>query len=187
MPDRRQHFGGFVPTRVALVIPGVVDVKAVQRDGLGTAGDVTVLEGVRPWLASFSLNLANCLQTGLILFFAIFGLRQLLRRDRLAALTGAVLFAFLQGFRPSEPNWIPTFGLYLLIFGLLMFALVRLGIVTAMAAIFFLNLGSSVIIGLEWRTWYAPTGLVTLAILLGLTLMAFNYSLGSRELLGGDV
>jgi serine/threonine-protein kinase len=171
---------------LVLVIPGVVDVNAVQRDGLGTAGNVTVLEGVRPWFANFFLNFAISLQTGLMLFFVIFGLRQLLRRDWLAAVAGAVLFAFLQGFRPSEPNWILTFGMYLLIFGLLMFALVRLGMVTSMAAIFFINLTGNLVIGMDWRTWYAPSGLATLAVLLMVTVAAFKYSLGSRDLLGGD-
>ncbi|MCX6595855.1 MAG: serine/threonine-protein kinase [Acidobacteria bacterium] len=171
---------------VVLVVPSAVDLNAVERSGLGTAGNVTVLEGVRAWMATYADNLANCIQTGLVLFFVIFGLRQVLRRDWLAALAGTLLFAFLQGFSPSEPNWVFTFAMYLAIYAVLMFALVRLGLVTAMTVVFFVNLPGNAIIGMDWRTWYAPTGLATLAVLLGLTVTAFKYSLGSRELLGGD-
>ncbi len=169
-----------------LVVPDALDFNSVQRDGLGLGGNVTLLEGVRPWAAFLPRNLANALQTGLVLFFAIFGLRLVVRRDWAAALVGALLFAVLQGLRPSEPNWQLTFAVFLIIFAVLMLALVRFGLVTTMASVFFLNVASSAPIGTNLRTWHAPAGLAYLGVLLLLALWAFRCSLGSRELLGGD-
>lgn len=70
-------------------------------------------------------------------------------------------------------------------FGILIFFLLRSGLVTTMSAIFFIDGTNAITLGTDWKTWYAPAGLATLLFLLCIVLFAFWRSLGSRELLGG--
>jgi hypothetical protein len=50
----------------------------------------------------------------------------------------------------------------------------------------FVNSCGKITVGSDWTTWYAPYGLATLALLVGIALFAFRQSLGSRELLGDN-
>ena len=52
--------------------------------------------------------------------------------------------------------------------------------------IFFLNTFNAVMLGTDWTTWFAPAGLATALLLLGIATFAFWQSLGGRELLGED-
>jgi len=70
--------------------------------------------------------------------FAIFCFRTILRKDWIASLAAAVFFTFSE----SDVWYNPTvlgFVFYLLIFTILVFVLLRLGLVATMAAIFVVN------------------------------------------------
>jgi len=54
--------------------------------------------------------------------------------------------------------------------------------VTIMAAVFFLNTIDDLGLGGDWKAWYVPSGLATLALLLGIAIYAFWRSLGTRDL-----
>ena len=53
-------------------------------------------------------------------------------------------------------------------------------------AVFFIDATNQITLGADWKTWYAPSGLATMLLLLGIAMFAFWRSLGSRELFGGD-
>jgi len=72
------------------------------------------------------------------------------------------------------------------LFTVLMFCLLRLGLVATMACVFFINSCNNITLGANWRAWYAPSGIATLGLLLGIAVFAFWRSLGGRELLGGE-
>ncbi|MCX6592020.1 MAG: serine/threonine-protein kinase [Acidobacteria bacterium] len=162
----------------------LTSLRQVAETGLEPWGNLALLSGPRRWLGLFPFHLANGLQFGLVLFWMIFGLKQLLRRDWLAISVGALLFSALQNGLSMQPNWLLTFGFYVLIFGALMAVLIRVGMVATMASIFYLNFGGNLILGTDWRTWYAPASLAAMGVLLGFALYVFNRSLGERELLG---
>ena len=63
----------------------------------------------------------------------------------------------------------------------LLLVLLRYGLVTIMAAVFFINTIDDLGLGGDWKAWYAPTALATLVLLLGIAIYAFWRSLGSRE------
>ncbi|MBZ5624151.1 MAG: hypothetical protein LAQ69_36450 [Acidobacteriia bacterium] len=54
------------------------------------------------------------------------------------------------------------------------------------ALFYFVNSFNAITLGGDWKAWFAPAGLATLLLLLGIALFAFWRSLGSRELLGAD-
>jgi hypothetical protein len=67
-------------------------------------------------------------------------------------------------------------------YSVLVFVLLRLGLVATMAAVFFIDSVNMITLGADWKTWYAPFGLATFALLLGIAIFAFWRSLGSHEL-----
>jgi len=93
--------------------------------------------GTRFWMADVLGRARGAVEFGLIVVFAIFCLRALLRKDWIASVAAAVLFTLTEG--EAIQGGIFDFLFFLVIFTLLVFTLMRLGLVSTMAAIFFVN------------------------------------------------
>jgi hypothetical protein len=164
----------------------IVDVL-VGSGRLTPGGALSLTLGVRQWLADHASTVSTALNLALIGFLTIFGLRRLLRNDVVAAVAAAILFTLMQRQVATSPDWPIVVGVFGCIAAILVFVLLRFGFVATMAAIFFIDSFDAILLGLDWKTWYAPAGIATLMLLLAITLFAFWRSLGSRELLGtGD-
>ncbi len=161
-------------------------LRSLAKDGLSAGGYLFVLEGTRQWLAAVMNQVSTGLQSGFLVFFLIFGLRTMLRKDWIAAIVGAFLFAAILGDVATSPDWPMRLTVYFLIYGALIAALLRFGLVVAMTAAFFINTSGEVILGTTWKTWYAPSGFLYMALLLAIVLFAFSRSLGTQTLIGGD-
>jgi serine/threonine-protein kinase len=142
--------------------------------------------GVRQWLGGHANDLGGALRLGLLIFLTIFGLRRLLRNDVLAALVAAILFTLMQGDVTYAQDRVVMIGLYIVVYGALAFVLLRSGLVATISALFFAESGNSVMLGVDWNTWYAPAGLASLLLLVGIAVFAFRRSLGTRDLLDGE-
>jgi hypothetical protein len=151
-----------------------------------SVGSLFGLLGTRQWIGGHAGTLNGALQTGLIFFFVIFCLRVVVRKDVLAALVAATLFTLVNGSIFASPHWQLSLAIYSGLVTMLMFCLLRFGLVTTMASVFFINSCNNITLGTNWRTWYAPYGIATLCLLLGIAVFAFWRSLGERELLGGE-
>jgi serine/threonine-protein kinase len=138
--------------------------------------------GTRHWIAFHAGNLGVSLGVGLSIFFALTGLRQLVKKDLVAATLAAMFFTFSNGNNFSASNWKVKTVVYLFIFAVLLLVLLRYGLVTIVVATFFINTFDAIGLGGDWKTWYAPAGLATVALLLGIAIYGFWRSLGSREL-----
>ena len=158
---------------------------AGPRNTLSYGGPLFSTLGTRQWLSGHADRLAAALTFSLLSFFAIFGLRRLLRSEILAAIAASVLFILSRGDVFNSAQWQVRAIILVSMFGILIFFLLRSGLVTTMSAIFFIDGTNAITLGTDWKTWYAPAGLATLLFLLGIALFAFWRSLGSRELLGG--
>ena len=142
--------------------------------------------GVRQWIGGHAHNLAGGLRFGLLIFLTIFGLRRMLRNDVLAALAAAVLFTLMQGDVSYSEERLLMMALYIVVYGALAFVLLRSGLVATIATLFFADSGNGVILGMNWNNWYAPAGLASLLLLVGIAVYAFRLSLGGRDLLEGE-
>jgi hypothetical protein len=152
---------------------------------LGSEGGLGVTLGSRAWLATHAATLGAALPGGFILFLSIFGLRMWLRKDLWAALLAAAIgVLFNINSNGNLTDWRIMLPIYFFLFTVLIFVLLRLGLVAAFAALFFVNTCGKIVVGSDWTTWYAPYGLATLALLLSIAIFAFWRSLGARELLG---
>ncbi|HEY7390279.1 MAG TPA: serine/threonine-protein kinase [Bryobacteraceae bacterium] len=158
---------------------------ARQLDTWGGSG-LDIALGTRQWIGGHANTLANLLISTFALFLIVFGIKLLVKKHLLAAVLAAAVAVFFNfGDRPNQAfqHW-QLVAAYLALFSLLIFVLVRLGLVAFCATAFFANTANDVIVGADWSTWYASYGLATLALLLAVALFAFWRSLGSRELLG---
>jgi serine/threonine-protein kinase len=142
--------------------------------------------GTRQWVGGHAGGLGQALRTGLLIFLAIFGMRQILRRDALAAVAVALMFTMVQGDVIYAQNWALMTLLYVAIYSALAFVLLRYGLVATIAAVFFADSGNAVLLGWDWNTWYAPYGIASLLLLIAIAVWAFWRSLGGRELIGDE-
>jgi serine/threonine-protein kinase len=150
--------------------------------GLDTTPGLFLLTGTRQWFAGIANRASDALQLGLIVFFALFVLRQILRRNWIAAIVAAVIFSLVENDLANSLSWQIELAAYILLFSALIFCLLRFGLVVAVPAVFFLNTINGATVGTDLSTWYAPTGLITLALVLAITLFAFRRCVGETNL-----
>jgi len=142
--------------------------------------------GARAWIGSHAVTAQGALVFGLLVFFAICGLRRLVKRDLMAATLASLLFTISNAENfVNSPNWQLKAAVFLGIFVALISVLLRVGMVATMFAIFFINSFNKITLGMDWKTWYAPSGLATFLLLLAIAAFAFWRSLGRQELFGG--
>jgi serine/threonine-protein kinase len=149
-----------------------------------TGGNLRAMLDTRHWIARQIDLTAVSINIGLLVFAVICFLRRVLRYDLLAALATAVLFTFTE-IEAVQGGWTGV-ALFVVVYGMLAFLLMRVGLVATISAIMFINIFSAIWLGADWKAWYAPAGIATILFALSIALTAFWKSLGSRELLGGE-
>jgi serine/threonine-protein kinase len=158
----------------------LVEFLAGAEMGQDTGLDAAL--GTRQWIASHAALLAGALGVGMAIFFALTGLRRLVKKDWLAALLASVLITFSNSDAFNATNWKVKFAVYLFVFAALLWVLLRYGLVTIIAAAFFIDTIDQIGLGGDWKAWYAPAGLATVALLLGIAIYGFWRSLGGHGL-----
>src|ERR1017187_2101717 len=158
-----------------------------QNPGMDTLGGINSALGTRQWLAAHAIVMEGSLFFGLLVFFSICGLRQMVRKDVPAAILAALLLVLSSGSVFTSPNWKLEAAISISVYSVLVLVLLRLGLVATMAAVFFIDSFNLISLGADWKTWYAPAGLATFFLLLGIAIFAFWRSLGSRELFSAAV
>ena len=111
------------------------------------------------------------------------GLRTLLRRDWIAVLVMALIFAGQASGTSQPSDWAATFATFVVFFAALSFLMLRLGLIAIIAAMFFFNCSNAVVLGLDWNVWYAPTAFATFFLILSISILAFWRSLGGQNLI----
>jgi serine/threonine-protein kinase len=157
-------------------------VLGISRHGLDTVDGLSLTLGTRQWIAGFAGGVSSALQSGLIVFFVLFGLRTLLRKNWLAAIVASILFALLQEDLGNSINWQAEFVAGVIVYFALIFVLFRFGLVATVAAMFVINASNAIPLGSDFSTWYAPTGFVSTALLALIVFGAFRLSMGDRQI-----
>jgi Protein kinase domain len=177
---------------IGAAVGSVLWTAATVADGLtgnemGNAGGLQSTLGARQWIGFQAENLSSMLFTGMLFFFLLTGVRQLVKKDWIAAILAAAFFTLATSSQINTPQWKVKAVIYIVLFSALMFVLLRYGLVTIMAAAFFINSLDSIMLGADPKAWYAPAGIATVTMLLCFSLYAFWRSLGHRELMGGKL
>ena len=145
--------------------------------------DLGYLLGTRQWIGAQAGNANGALSLGLFIFLAVFGMRQLLRNELLAALAAAAMYTFAEG-EVTGPQWWWIALLFGVLITGLIFVLLRFGLVATITAVFFLNAINGMALGTDWNAWYVPASVATMLLLLGISVFAFWRSMGGQELIG---
>jgi predicted Ser/Thr protein kinase len=109
----------------------------VWRGTIDSATGADTGVSARYFIARVLTRASNAAEFGLLVVFAIFCFRAVFRKDWIASVAAAVVFTLMEG--DVWRGHIVNFPFFLVIFALLAFALLRLGLVSTMAAIFFVN------------------------------------------------
>jgi serine/threonine-protein kinase len=104
---------------------------------VGDAADADVGVSASLWIADVLIRARQAIEFGLLVVFVIFCFRVLCRKDWIASVAAAVLFTLHEGevWRGGPLS----FAFFLVIFALIVFVLLRLGLVSTMVAIFVVN------------------------------------------------
>jgi hypothetical protein len=138
------------------------------------------LAGVRAELAGFILAIPDAIFSALLLFFILFLLRLVLRKDWIAGAAFVLIIAFATSNANAAP-WVA----YLIngaAFSIFAFALLRFGLLAAIVTLTasqILNLGYL----LDFSAWYAGMAALPVVMVALLAVYAFRVSVGGRKLL----
>jgi serine/threonine-protein kinase len=169
------------------IVLSTMDWFDYYRNGAPLGNDLGGYGSALNWLGANGRTLVGAVNTGFIVFFTIFGFRALWKNDYLAAVSMAVLMAVTSNNGVwNRPNPWLTGTLLLVVFACLALALLRMGIVSSIAAVVFINTVGRINFGPRLNSWYTPYGLATAAFLLGIALYAFWRSIGSRTIADVD-
>ncbi len=156
-----------------------------QRDRVPFGNNLDGSDGPLGWIGANAQTILGALQTGFVVVFTIFGFRWLWKNDYAAAFSTAVLFALIGNggiWNDNGPHLILQRILLLLVFAVLAMILLRMGMVSSIAAIFFINTPDRINLGHGLAGWYTAYGLATMALLIGIAVFAFWRSIGTRTL-----
>lgn len=136
------------------------------------------------WLANF-ISVANgALTTGFIIFFTIFGLKVLLRKEYLAMLVATILLCATNADLYRSTNLPVDLGAYALVGFIIMFGIVRFGMLTTIVAVLVTNVIGQTTTASDPMLWFMPWAYATLLLVAGIALFGFWRSLGGQSLVG---
>jgi predicted Ser/Thr protein kinase len=141
------------------------------------------LLGVRGAVAGFLASIPDSVLLALLWFVLIFILRTVLRRDWLAAGALVLIYAALNGLTtPASPALAALFGAVQT--GLLVFVMLRFGLVALIASSFVFELLLLFPITPDFSVWYAGASLFALLCVAAMAAFALHASLAGRPLFG---
>ena len=169
----------WVTTRARLVLE-------ISKSGLDTGPGLYLLYGPRQWVAGNIAHVGEALRSGLVVFGTLFVLRTILKRDWISAIVAAAMFSLLEDGIANSIDLPGELLVSIVVYTVLMFVLLRFGLVATISVVFFANSINGITLGTDPTAWYAPTGFATIALVLAVTFLAFKQSLGTNGLFGPD-
>jgi hypothetical protein len=148
-------------------------------------GLIAPATGLRQTLAQILLGQANAVVNPLVLLLFILLARVVLKRQWLAVGIMYVVFVALGTSQAQQP-WI-SLALFMLVWFIVLFVLIRFGVLPAMMLFLFANFPSWVPLTTDLSRWYATHSLVTMGIMVALALYGFFVSQAGRSLFGKDL
>jgi len=119
----------------------------------------------------------------LAIFFLLFLLRLVLRKEWLAAAAVVTIFVVLELARSEAP--LVDAGFYLVVYSSVVFVLTRFGLVAYAIAFFVLQTLIGQPITRHLSAWYAPSGILVIAVVAALAIYGFRITLEGRPVFRG--
>jgi hypothetical protein len=143
-------------------------------------GDTVYLLGARAVVGAWVGNIVQSILGTLMFFFLLFLLRVILRNRALAA----VLFVAILTVRNtlSSEHSLIALPVWLAIYSIAAFAVVRFGLIVLATAVFAANVLLNLPISLDFSRWYAGSSLTVVLSFLAIAVWGFYTSLAGRNL-----
>jgi hypothetical protein len=145
-------------------------IYSIGKGGAPVEQAFFTLNGFRHALGAVSSLIENAPLSSFGIFLLLFGIRKLIRRDYLAALVTALIFSLIQS---READFLLSLVVSFVVFSVLIFALIRFGLVTGIAAMVTINVCGLIIASTDFNAWYNSTGLILWLMLVGLAVIAW--------------
>lgn len=161
----------------------VFQLHAIPEMHMGAApflSSTEALMGGREALGAWLRQWPQSIQTTLVFFFVLFGLKVVLRKEWIAAIVFIAIFALprvLTGAYVAVE--LPT---QILVYGIAVLILLRFGFVSLACAIFTVDLMANVPFSTDFSTWYMATSILALLSVVALAGWGFYHSLGGEPL-----
>jgi hypothetical protein len=149
---------------------------------------ISNLMGTRVAAASLAQLFSNALGAGLKTFLVLFLLRILLRKQWLAVLVFVALFVFADTANNqygSTAVAVAGTALFILIYGILVLIMIRLGFFALVSAIFVVNSMVTLFLTPDFGAWYGQSSLIVVAVVGAFVVWGFHLSLAGRPLFAG--
>jgi serine/threonine-protein kinase len=138
------------------------------------------LSGGRVALGAWLAQWPQSIQTTLVFFFLLFGLKIILRREWIAAIALVAIFALPRGFSSTYPAVeVPA---QIVVYGIAAVIVLRFGFVPLACAVFTINLMANVPFSPDLSAWYMTTSIFALLSVVALAGWGFYNSLGGEPL-----
>ena len=127
---------------------------------------------LRQWPAS--------IQTTLLFFLLLMGLKAILRKQWLAAIVFVAIFALPRGLTSSHMAIdMPAFAL---VYAIAVLIVIRFGLVPLVIAIFTIDMTANIPFSADLSTWYMTNSILAVLSVLAITGWGFYHSLGGKPL-----
>ena len=168
------------------VILGVVwilvfQVRYIPMMRMGAApgmGSTEALMGGREALGAWLRQWPQSIQTTLVFFLALFGLRVMLRKEWIAAIAFVAIFAVPRSL--SSTYMAVEMPAQILVYAIAVLIVLRFGLVPLACAIFTINLMANIPFSADFSTWYMTTSIFALVSVVALAGWGFYHSLGGE-------
>ena len=156
-----------------------IDMRSGDSPPAGTYLDT--LLGIRPALSVVIQRIGVGLIASLLFFLLFFLLRIILRKEWLAAIAFTLFFVIPRGVNTSYP--ITTIPASILVYGMIVFMLLRCGVLSLVVTIFITDLVPEIAFTTNFSAWYATGTVLLIALVAALAAFAFKNALGGQKLM----
>ena len=143
------------------------------------------LMGGRTALGAWLHQWPQSIQTTLVFFFLLFGLKVLLRKEWIAAIVLVVIFAVPRGL--SSTFMAVEIPAQILVYAIAVLIVLRFGFIPLVCAVFTINLLGSVPFSADLSAWYMTTSILALLSVVALAGWGFYHSLGGEPIWRAEI
>ena len=141
-------------------------------------GATEALMGGREALGGWLRQWPQSIQTTLVFFLALFGLRVMLRKEWIAAIAFVAIFAVPRSL--TSTYMAVELPAQILVYAIAVLIVLRFGLVPLACAIFTINLMANLPFSADFSTWYMSTSILALFSVVALAGWGFYHSLGGE-------
>jgi serine/threonine protein kinase len=146
-----------------------------------------LIESTRGALALWLGRIVGGITSVLVFFFVLVFLRALLRNRWAAATVFVLLYSFFNTISSNHPHPLVDGPIWIIIFGIAAFAMVRYGLIVLATAVFTANTLLNVPYTLDPSAWYAPLSTCMVLSVIVLAVWGFYTALAGQKLLKGEL